>query len=109
MAGNVIRVAALGDLHCTRTSQGAFQLLFAKLPEAADVVLIAGDLTDYGLPEAARVLAKELTGIRVPIAAGLGNHDIESRQTEAARRVLTAAGGLRLDVAVCEMHGSGIA
>src|SRR3989442_933727 len=109
MAGNVIRVAALGDLHCTRTSQGAFQPLFAKLAEAADVVLIAGDLTDYGLPEEARVLAKELTGIRVPIAAVLGNHDIESGKAEEVRRILTDAGVVILDGEVCEMHGIGIA
>jgi len=109
MAGNVIRVAALGDLHCTRTSQGAFQPLFARLAEAADVVLIAGDLTDYGLPEEARVLAKELTGIRVPIAAVLGNHDIESGKAEEVRRILTDAGVVILDGEVCEMHGIGIA
>jgi Icc-related predicted phosphoesterase len=102
-------VAALGDLHCTRTSQGAFQPLFAKLAEAADVVLIAGDLTDYGLPEEARVLAKELSGIRVPIAAVLGNHDIESGKADEVRQILTDAGVVILDGEVCEMHGIGIA
>jgi hypothetical protein len=48
-------VAALGDLHCTKTSQGAFQSLFSRVAESADVLLIAGDITDYGLPEEARV------------------------------------------------------
>ena len=60
MAGPVVRVAAVGDLHCTRTSQGAFQALFSRIAESAEVLLLAGDLTDYGLPEEARVLAKEL-------------------------------------------------
>src|SRR4051794_1067880 len=75
MAETVVRVAAIADLHCTKTSQGAFQALFSRIQESADVVLIAGDLTDYGLPEEARVLAKELAGLRVPMAAVLGNHD----------------------------------
>src|SRR4051812_24330185 len=55
MAGTVVRVAALADLHCTKTSQGAFQGLFARVTDAADIVVIAGDLTDYGLPEEAAV------------------------------------------------------
>ena len=46
MAGNVVRIAAMGDTHCTRTSQGAFQPLFARIAESADILLIAGDLTD---------------------------------------------------------------
>jgi len=109
MAGSVIRVAALGDLHCTRNSQGAFQPLFAKVAEAADVVLVAGDLTDYGQPEEARVLAKELSGIRVPVVAVLGNHDIESGKADEVRHILTDAGVVILDGEVCEMHGIGIA
>jgi Icc-related predicted phosphoesterase len=109
MAGNVIRVAALGDLHCTKTSQGSFQPLFAKIAEAAEVVLLAGDLTDYGLPDEARVLARELSGLRVPIAAVLGNHDIESGKADEVRRILVDAGVVVLDGEVCEMHGIGIA
>ena len=109
MAGDVIRVAALGDLHCTKTSQGSFQPLFAKLAEAAEVVLLAGDLTDYGLPEEARVLARDLAGLRVPTAAVLGNHDIESGKADEVRQILTDAGVVVLDGEVCEMHGIGIA
>ena len=102
-------MAALGDLHCTKTSQGAFQPLFAKAAEAAEVLVIAGDLTDYGLPDEARVLAKELTGIRVPIAAVLGNHDIESGKADDVRHILTDAGVVILDGESCEMRGIGIA
>jgi Icc-related predicted phosphoesterase len=109
MAGNVIRVAALGDLHCTKNSQGVFQPLFAKVADAADVVLIAGDLTDYGLPEEARVLAKELSGIRVPVVGVLGNHDIESGKADDVRQILTDAGMVLLDGEVYEAHGVGIA
>jgi Icc-related predicted phosphoesterase len=109
MAATAIRVAALGDLHCTRNSQGAFQPLFAKIAEAADVALIAGDLTDYGLPEEARVLAKEVSGIRVPIVAVLGNHDIEAGKAQEIRQILIDAGVVILDGEVYETQGVGIA
>src|SRR5438094_7445954 len=109
MAGSMVRVAALADLHCTKTSQGAFQSLFARVAEAADVALIAGDLTDYGLPDEARVLAKELASVRIPIAAVLGNHDIESGKADEVRRTLTDAGVVVLDGDACELQGIGIA
>jgi Icc-related predicted phosphoesterase len=109
MAGGLVRVAAVGDLHCTKTSQGAFQPLFSRIAEAADVLLLAGDLTDYGLPEEARILARELTTVRMPIAAVLGNHDIESGKTEEVRRILVDAGVVVLDGDACELHGIGVA
>src|SRR5213593_4183800 len=108
MAGTV-RVAALADLHCTKTSQGAFQPLFASIAEAADVLLIAGDLTDYGLPDEARVLAKELTALRIPCAAVLGNHDVESGNPDEVRKILADAGLVVLDGDACELLGIGIA
>src|SRR3978361_2210973 len=97
MAGTVVRVAAIADLHCTKTSQGAFQALFARITESADIVVIAGDLTDYGLPEEAAVLARELTALRIPAAAVLGNHDLESSKEHEVRQILTAAGLTVLD------------
>ena len=55
-----LRVAAVGDLHCGRTSQCDLREVFEAAGAESDVVLLCGDLTDYGLPEEARVLAKEL-------------------------------------------------
>jgi Icc-related predicted phosphoesterase len=109
MAGTVVRVAALADLHCTKTSQGAFQQLFARISEAADIAVIAGDLTDYGLPDEAAVLARELTALRIPTAAVLGNHDLESGRSAEVRDILTAAGLTILDGDACELQGIGIA
>ena len=65
MAGSV-RIAAVGDLHCTRASTGAFQALFARIAESADVPAMCGDLTDRGQAEEARVLAKELQAVTLP-------------------------------------------
>ena len=109
MAGSVVRVAAIGDLHCTKTSQGAFQPLFAKVADAAELVLIAGDLTDYGLPDEARVLARELAAVRIPIVAVLGNHDFESGKEQEVRQIVSDAGVVILDGDATEMHGIGIA
>ena len=68
-----IRLAAMGDLHYGKTSQGLLQPLFAQVNQAADILLLLGDLTDYGHPDEARALAKELSStIRIPIVGVLG-------------------------------------
>src|SRR5437763_13881458 len=94
---NIVRVAAVGDIHCNRTSQGLFQPLFAQASEMADVLLLCGDLTDYGVPEEAHVLAKELTALKIPALPVLGNHDYESGKQHEVRDILTEAGLLVLD------------
>jgi len=73
------------------------------------MLLIAGDLTDYGLPDEARVLARELASVRLPIAAVLGNHDVESDKAAEVRQILSDAGLHVLDGDACEIHGIGIA
>src|SRR5690242_5492352 len=105
----MVRVAAIGDLHCSKTSQGAFQPLFAKIAEAADLLLIAGDLTDYGLPDEARVLARELSAIHLPAIAVLGNHDVESGKGDEVRQIVSDAGLVVLDGDAYDTLGIGIA
>jgi Icc-related predicted phosphoesterase len=105
----MVRLAAVGDLHCTKNSQGVFQPLFASIADSADVMLLAGDLTDYGLPEEARVLVRELMPLRLPTAAVLGNHDVESDKQDEVRQILTDAGVIVLDGDATEMRGIGIA
>jgi Icc-related predicted phosphoesterase len=109
MSASAVRIAALADLHCTKTSQGAFQPLFAKIADSADLLLLAGDLTDYGLPEEARVLAREITTLRIPAVAVLGNHDIESSKQDEVVQILRDAGMTILDGDACEIKGIGIA
>ena len=109
MADSAVRVAALGDLHCTKTSQGAFHALFARIAESADVLLIAGDLTDHGHPDEARVLARELSAVRIPAVAVLGNHDYESDHQGEVGQIIADAGVIVLDGDACEVEGIGIA
>jgi Icc-related predicted phosphoesterase len=106
---DVIRFAAVGDLHCTKASAGTLRGLFAQASEAADALLLCGDLTDYGLAEEARVLVDELTAARVPIVAVLGNHDYESDAQDEVRRILMDAGVHVLDGEAVEIEGVGIA
>jgi Icc-related predicted phosphoesterase len=105
----VVRVGALADLHCTRTLQGKLQALLARAAQSADVLLLCGDLTDYGLPEEAQVLARELSVVHVPMVGVLGNHDFESGHQDAVRDVLQQAGVTMLDGDACEIHGIGFA
>jgi Icc-related predicted phosphoesterase len=89
------RVAAVGDLHCTKASAGSFAPWLETVNARADVLLLCGDLTDYGLPEEAQVLVKELSVVRVPVLAVLGNHDYESDKRAEVTEILTH-GGVRV-------------
>ena len=104
-----VRVAAMSDVHCGKTSQGALHPIFTQAVEHADVLVLCGDLTDYGLAEEARSLAKELAAVHVPIVAVLGNHDFESNQEGDVTNILTDAGVQVLDGGSTEVMGVGFA
>lgn len=108
---DIVRIAAVGDLHYGKNAaQGSLQPLFAQITESADVLVLAGDLTDYGLPEEARALAREITSsLKIPAVAVLGNHDWESGQHDEIRRILLDAGVVTLDGDTTEVHGVGFA
>ncbi|PYR33974.1 MAG: metallophosphoesterase [Acidobacteria bacterium] len=106
---SAVRVAALADLHCSRNSEGRLRPIFARVEECADLLLIAGDLTDYGLPDEAHILVRELASLRIPIVAVLGNHDYESGQESEVSRVLSDAGILVLDGDTRDVLGIGLA
>jgi Icc-related predicted phosphoesterase len=92
-----MRIAAVGDLHVTKDMAGQLSPYFAQLDGRADMLLLCGDLTDYGLAEEAVVLAKELSGLKIPILAVLGNHDFESGHPEKVTEILCEAGIKVLD------------
>ena len=109
MTRSVVRIAAISDVHVGKNSQGALQPLLADITDNADVLVICGDLTDYGLPEEARILAKELSIARIPIISILGNHDFESEKQDEVTQILTDAGVVMLDGETHEVHGVGFA
>jgi Icc-related predicted phosphoesterase len=107
---DIVRIAALGDLHFSRaTAAGSLQPLFAQIAEAADVLVLTGDLTDYGLADEARAFARELAAAKLPTVAVLGNHDFESNQQCEIGKVLKDAGVAVLDGETTEVHGVGFA
>src|SRR5687767_5333982 len=104
-----IRIAAIGDLHYPKSTSAVIQPLFAYAAQHADVLLLCGDLTDHGLEDEARLLAKELTAAKVPVIAVLGNHDYESGKPESVVAVLKEAGVHMLDGDSVEIAGVGFA
>src|SRR5215510_4619504 len=105
-----MRIAATADLHFGKASAGTLQPLLSQITTVAEVVVIAGDLTDYGHPEEARALLKDLTAtVRIPIVAVLGNHDFESGAQKEVQQILADGGIYVLDGDSCEVNGVGFA
>jgi Icc-related predicted phosphoesterase len=110
MTKRKLRLAALSDIHWGRDSSDEMLAVLAQASEAADVLLICGDLTDYGLPDEAHLLVKDLhTNVRIPILAVLGNHDFESGQAREVRDIFIDAGVKLLDGECTEIEGVGFA
>ena len=103
-----IRIAAVADLHY---GSAALQPLpsLSHLAAGADVFAVCGDLTDHGLPEEAQGLVRELSAVKAPIVAVLGNHDYESGYATEISRILTEAHVTVLDGSACEIAGVGFA
>jgi len=93
----MIRLAAVGDLHFGDDSAGTWAPHLTRLSEAADVLLLAGDLTRVGRADEAAVLAAELFDVHIPVVAVLGNHDYHSDEAKAVVELLDAAGVTVLD------------
>ncbi|HEX4592605.1 MAG TPA: metallophosphoesterase [Gemmataceae bacterium] len=107
--GAVIRLGAVADLHYTKTSQGVLSSLFEQAGRLADVLLLPGDLTDLGLPDEARVLARDLkAAVKIPVVAVLGNHDFEAGKADEVADILRDAGVTVLDGDAVEIRGVGI-
>ena len=105
-----LRVAAIGDLHVSKTSRGRVEPLLARMAAAADVLCLCGDLTDYGLREEAVVLAAELSVVgKKPVLCVLGNHDHESGRADDVCEVLFDAGAVVLCGESYEVDGVGFA
>lgn len=119
----MIRIAAVADIHFGADSTGMLRAQFESLADHADVLLVAGDLTKCGGREEGSVVADELTGLPVPVAAVLGNHDYHSDEQDSVRRSLKDAGvtvlegettvldvgGARLGIAGTKGFGGGFA
>ena len=92
-----IRVAAAGDIHASEEFAGRTAEAFRSLPGDVDLVLLAGDLTTYGEPEQAAVVAEACRGLSQPVVAVLGNHDWHANRRDELVTVLERTGIVVLD------------
>jgi Icc-related predicted phosphoesterase len=104
-----MRIAATADLHFTPQSYAKLQDQFERVHDDADVLVLAGDLTNYGQPEEMEPLLNVLVRLRLPTVVVLGNHDYESGKEDELRRMLTGAGIKVLDGTGYERDGVGFA
>lgn len=105
-----LRLAATADIHYGKHSRGQMLEAFNDISHRADVLLLCGDLTDYGLAEEADLLVADLrAAVRIPMIGVLGNHDFESAEQDLVSKILEQAGVNMLDGGACEVEGVGFA
>src|SRR5437588_1309375 len=104
-----MRIAATADLHFSPQSYDRIRDPLARVRDEADVLVIAGDLTNFGKTEEMHSLLNALVRIRVPIVAVLGNHDYESGQEQELIKMMVTEGIKVLDGSSYERDGVGFA
>lgn len=104
-----MRIAATADLHFAPANQVLLRDQLSKARDEADVLVLAGDLTNYGQPSEMEPLLNALVRLRVPTIAVLGNHDYECGKEQELMRMMTAEGIKVLDGSAYERDGVGFA
>jgi uncharacterized protein len=92
-----IRVATAGDIHAAASDGDRVRRAFERVASEADLVLLAGDLTQHGQVDEMSVVADACRAIDIPVVAVLGNHDWQSDRPDDLRHALTEAGVVVLD------------
>jgi Icc-related predicted phosphoesterase len=104
-----MRIAATADLHFSPQRHTAIGEQLGRVRDEADLLILAGDLTNYGQPAEMEQLLTVLVRVRVPIVAVLGNHDYESGAEGSLMRMMTTEGIKILDGTAYERDGVGFA
>jgi Icc-related predicted phosphoesterase len=104
-----MRIAATADLHFSAQTQGLLKEQLGRVRDEADVLVVAGDLTNYGRPQEMEPLVNVLVRLRLPTIAVLGNHDYECGQEAELIRMMTSEGIKVLDGTGYERDGVGFA
>jgi Icc-related predicted phosphoesterase len=102
-----VRVAAAGDVHCDDSTREETRRAFEGVAGEVDLILLAGDLTTYGEPGQAAVLADACRSLPVPVVAVLGNHDCHADRADELVDVLRTGGLTVLErtQTVVDVHG----
>jgi Icc-related predicted phosphoesterase len=104
-----MRIAATADLHHSAQTLGILKEQFGRVRDEADVLVVAGDLTNLGRLEEMEPLVNVLVRLRIPTVAVLGNHDYESGLEAELTRMMTSEGIKVLDGTGYERDGVGFA
>ena len=104
-----LRVAAIGDLHVQEDNVAPYRELFTEISANADVLLLCGDLTNFGKTSEAEILAEDIRSCSIPVLGVLGNHDYECGQPEKVCEILHEAGMIMLGEQAHEIDGVGFA
>jgi Icc-related predicted phosphoesterase len=104
-----MRIAATADLHFSPQSYAKLKDQFERVRDEADVLVLAGDLTNYGQPSEMEPLLNVLVRLRLPTVVVLGNHDYESGKEEELSQMMTTAGIKVLNGSAYERDGVGFA
>jgi len=104
-----LRIAATGDLHVMEDSVAPYRELFTEMSNAADVLVLCGDLTNFGKVREAEILAEDIRACSVPVLGVLGNHDFESGLQDEVCAILHGAGMTLLGEQAHEIDGVGFA
>jgi Icc-related predicted phosphoesterase len=105
----LVTVAAIGDLHVTEDSVSPYRDIFLQAATEADLLVLCGDLTNFGKTSEAEILAEDIDACPIPVLGVLGNHDYECGQPEKVAKILHDAGMTVLDEQAVEIEGIGIA
>src|SRR6476619_3131029 len=104
-----MRIAAIGDLHVQETDDAPYREMFVEVSNHAEVLLLCGDLTNFGKTREAEILADDIKSCTTPVLGVLGNHDYECGQPEKVVEILHEGGMTVLDEQAVEIGGVGFA
>ncbi len=104
-----MRIAAVADLHYSPQAYDKIREQMLRVRDEADVLVLPGDLTNYGQVAEMDSLLTMLVRLRIPIVAVLGNHDFESGQQDELIKLMSAEGIKVLDGTGYERDGVGFA
>jgi uncharacterized protein len=103
-----VRIAAAGDLHAEARVASRIDDAFSNVADAADIVLLAGDLTAHGEPGEMEVVAAACARFEMPVYAVLGNHDYHANRVGELTSILESAGVVVLERSWAEATVNGV-
>ncbi len=103
----MVVIAAVGDLHIRAGTGPRLRPVFEDAAAAADVLLLAGDLTNDGELTQADAVCEVFGGLDLPIVAVLGNHDHDAGEQGRITGMLTDVGVTVLEGSAVTIRASG--